>query len=83
MRILIATDGSSFSKAAIARACDFIVPESTAINIVSAVEQAESLTRFAFEPGANLRMKITTAKQHGDGGNGNGNGGRKNGKRRA
>jgi len=38
MRILIATDGLSFSKAAIARACDFIVPESTAINIVSAVE---------------------------------------------
>lgn len=38
MRILIATDGSEFSKAAIARACDFIVPDNTAINIVSAVE---------------------------------------------
>lgn len=38
MRILIATDGSQFSKAAIARACDLIVPESSAINIVSAVE---------------------------------------------
>ena len=39
MRILIATDGSEFSKAAVLESCKYIKdPESTAINVVSVFE---------------------------------------------
>jgi uncharacterized protein YjbI with pentapeptide repeats len=41
-------------------------------SVVGAVEQATELTRFAFEPGANLRMKIGKPKGGGGGGGGGG-----------
>ena len=35
--------------------------------LVGAVEQAPELTRFAFEPGCRLRMKILRARSEPDG----------------
>lgn len=44
MRIIISTDGSDFSRAAIEKCCEIIVaPERTAVKIVSAFEIVESL----------------------------------------
>ena len=41
MKILIATDGSEYSKVAVAEACNFIAePENTEIIVVSAYEDA-------------------------------------------
>jgi hypothetical protein len=41
--------------------------------MVGAVEQPQELTRFGFEPGCQLRMRIMTAKES----SGNGKGGKK------
>ena len=47
MRILITTDGSDFSKAAIEKCCQIVVkPEDTAIKIVSVYELAVPLDAF-------------------------------------
>lgn len=48
MKILIATDGSDYCKAAIAEACNFIVPGETEINVVSA---AERIVPGSIDPG--------------------------------
>ena len=48
MKILIATDGSDYCKAAIAEACKFIVPAETEVNVVSA---AERIVPGSIDPG--------------------------------
>ena len=48
MKILIATDGSGYCKAAIAEACKFIVPGETEINVVST---AERIVPGSIDPG--------------------------------
>ena len=47
MKILIATDGSEYSKAAIAKSCEFIIPDKTSIEVVSV---SEPLQPIALEP---------------------------------
>jgi hypothetical protein len=42
------------------------------------VQQPPELTRFAFEPGCQLRMRISTSNGSGNGGSGNGGSGNGN-----
>jgi hypothetical protein len=66
--------------AAIVGAHQLVVTASGAL--VGAVQQPPELTRFAFEPGCQLRMKIsTTTDRSSQSGGGNGNGGNKSAKR--
>jgi hypothetical protein len=77
----ITINGKFFEKpekkggAAIVGANQLVVTASGAL--VGAVQQPPELTRFAFEPGCQLRMKISTSSQSG----GNGHGGNKSAKR--
>jgi hypothetical protein len=66
-----ATNGKKNSGPAIVGAHQLVVSSKGAM--VGAVQQPAELTRFAFEPGCQLRMRITTAKD----GSGNGKGGKK------
>lgn len=62
MKILIATDGSDYSKAAIVEACKFIAkPDSTEIKIVSAYEDAYPITAEPFALSAEYYQKIEEA----------------------
>jgi uncharacterized protein YjbI with pentapeptide repeats len=68
------------NNAAIVGANQLVVTASGAL--VGAVQQPPELTRFAFEPGCQLRMKISTSSQSAAaGGSGNGGGGNKSAKR--
>jgi len=49
--------------------------------MVGAVQQPQELTKFAFEPGCQLRMRITTSGSNGNGSGGGGGGGAKGGKK--
>ena len=48
MKILIATDGSDFSKAAVIKSCEFIKPEITQIKIISAFEDPPPIAAEPF-----------------------------------
>lgn len=48
MRILIATDGSEFSKAAVEKACEFIIPGRDAVKVIAVFEDAAPIMA---EPG--------------------------------
>lgn len=62
MRILIATDGSDYSKAAVKQACKFVAqPENTEIKVVSAYEDAYPITAEPFALSAEYYQKIEEA----------------------
>ncbi|HQX54279.1 MAG TPA: universal stress protein [Pyrinomonadaceae bacterium] len=62
MKILIATDGSEYSKVAVAEACNFIAePENTEIIVVSAYEDAFPITAEPFALSAEYYQKIEEA----------------------
>ncbi|MBK9215976.1 MAG: universal stress protein [Chloracidobacterium sp.] len=62
MKILIATDGSDYSKAAIEAACeDLVRPESSEILVVSAFEDAPPITAEPFAISAEYYQKIEQA----------------------
>lgn len=62
MKILIAVDGSDYSKAAIDEACALVVrPESTEIKIVSAYEDAYPISAEPFAISADYYQKIDEA----------------------
>ncbi len=62
MRVLIATDGSDYSKAAIAESCRFVIqPDSTEIKVVSAFEDAIPLAAEPFAISAEYYQKMDDA----------------------
>ncbi len=62
MKILIATDGSDYSQAAVIEACRFIAdPENTEIKVVSAYEDAYPITAEPFALSAEYYQKIEEA----------------------
>jgi len=62
MKILIATDGSDYSTAAVAEACKFVAqPETTEIKVVSAYEDAYPITAEPFALSAEYYQKIEEA----------------------
>jgi len=62
MKILIATDGSDYSKAAVKEACKFVAePENTEIKVVSAYEDAYPITAEPFALSAEYYQKIEEA----------------------
>ena len=64
MKILIAVDGSEYSRAAVAEACHLIVkPDSTEIKIISAYEDAYPITAEPFAISADYYQKVDEAVQ--------------------
>ncbi|MEP6947393.1 MAG: universal stress protein [Acidobacteriota bacterium] len=64
MKILIAVDGSEYSKAAVAEACHLIIrPDSTEIKIISAYEDAYPITAEPFAISADYYQKVDEAVQ--------------------
>ena len=61
MRVLIATDGSSFSNAAIEESCRFIRPEETEICVVSSYEDAYPIAAEPFAISAEYYQKVEDA----------------------
>jgi nucleotide-binding universal stress UspA family protein len=62
MKVLIATDGSDYSKAAIAEACRIVIkPDVTEIKVVSAYEDAYPITAEPFALSAEYYQKIDEA----------------------
>jgi nucleotide-binding universal stress UspA family protein len=62
MKILIATDGSDYSKAAIAQACRTVIrPEDSEVLIVSAYEDAYPITAEPFALSAEYYQKLDEA----------------------
>jgi nucleotide-binding universal stress UspA family protein len=61
MRILIGTDGSDFSKAAVAQTCKFFKPGDAEILIVSAYEDAAPIAAEPFAISAEFYQKLEDA----------------------
>ena len=62
MRVLIATDGSDYSKAAIAESCRFVIqPDSTEIMVVSSFEDALPIAAEPFAISAEYYQKMDDA----------------------
>lgn len=61
MKILIATDGSEFSKAAVAEGCKFFKPEDDEVMIVSAYEDAAPIAAEPFAISAEYYQKLEDA----------------------
>lgn len=62
MKILIATDGSEYSKAAVVEACKFVTdPANTEIKVVSAYDDAFPITAEPFALSAEYYQKIEEA----------------------
>ena len=62
MKVLIATDGSDYSKAAVAECCRIVIqPETTEITVVSAYEDAYPITAEPFALSAEYYQKIDEA----------------------
>lgn len=62
MRILIATDGSEYSKAAVEESCRMVIdPDTTEILVVSAYEDAYPLTAEPFAMSAEYYQKLEDA----------------------
>ena len=62
MRILIATDGSEYSKAAIEQSCKMVIdPDTTEILVVSAYEDAYPITAEPFAISAEYYQKLEDA----------------------
>lgn len=62
MKVLIATDGSDYSKAAVAESCRFVIqPDTTEITVVSAYEDAIPIAAEPFALSAEYYQKIDEA----------------------
>ena len=61
MKILIATDGSDFSKAAVAEGCKFLKPQTDEVMIVSAYEDAAPIAAEPFAISAEYYQKLEDA----------------------
>lgn len=62
MRVLVATDGSEYSKMAVAESCRTLIqPETTEITVVSAYEDAYPITAEPFALSAEYYQKIDEA----------------------
>src|SRR4030095_17017679 len=61
MRIVIATDGSEFSKAAVAEGCRFFTPEKDEMMIVSSYEDAAPIAAEPFAISAEYYQKLQDA----------------------
>lgn len=62
MKVLIATDGSDYSKAAVAESCRYVIqPDSTEIMIVSAYEDALPIAAEPFALSAEYYQKMDEA----------------------
>jgi nucleotide-binding universal stress UspA family protein len=61
MKILIATDGSEFSKAAVLEGCKFFKPETDEVMIVSAYEDAAPIAAEPFAISAEYYQKLEDA----------------------
>jgi nucleotide-binding universal stress UspA family protein len=65
MKILIATDGSDFSKAAVRKACEFIVdPAKARIRVVSAYEDSYPIAAEPFAVSADFYQQIIDAARN-------------------
>lgn len=65
MRILVATDGSEYSKAAIEKCCDMIVdPKNTEIKVISAYEDAYPIAAEPFAVSAEFYQHIVDAAEN-------------------
>ena len=64
MRILVATDGSEYSRAAIERCCEMIVdPKNTQVKVVSAFEDAYPIAAEPFAVSAEFYQRIIDAAE--------------------
>jgi nucleotide-binding universal stress UspA family protein len=64
MRVLIATDGSNFSKAAVERACELLIkPAETSVRVVSAFEDTYPIAAEPFAVSADFYQHIIDAAQ--------------------
>lgn len=65
MKILVATDGSEYSKAAIEKCCDLIVdPTNTQVKVVSAFEDAYPIAAEPFAVSAEFYQHIIDAAEN-------------------
>src|SRR5436305_1298853 len=65
MRILVATDGSKYSKMAIEKCCDMVVdPKTTHIKVVSAFEDAYPIAAEPFAISAEFYQHIVDAGEN-------------------
>jgi nucleotide-binding universal stress UspA family protein len=65
MRILVATDGSAYSKAAIEKCCDMVVdPKNTQIRVISAYEDAYPIAAEPFAVSAEFYQHILDAAKN-------------------
>jgi len=65
MRILVATDGSEYSKAAIDKCCDMIVdPKSTKVKVISAYEDAYPIAAEPFAISAEFYQHMIDAAEN-------------------
>jgi nucleotide-binding universal stress UspA family protein len=65
MRILVATDGSEYSKAAIEKCCGLIVdPKTTEIKVISAYEDAYPIAAEPFAVSAQFYQQIVDAAEN-------------------
>ena len=65
MRILVATDGSEYSKAAIEKCCDMIVdPQNTEVKVISAYEDAYPIASEPFAISAEFYQHIIDAAEN-------------------
>jgi len=64
MRILVATDGSDYSKAAIKKCCDIIVdPQNSHVKVVSVYEDAYPIAAEPFAVSAEFYQRIINAAE--------------------
>ncbi len=62
MKVIIAVDGSDYSRVAVDEACNIVIrPESTEIKIISAYEDAQPITAEPFAISAEYYQKIDEA----------------------
>jgi nucleotide-binding universal stress UspA family protein len=65
MRILVATDGSEYSKAAIKKCCDMIVdPQKTHVKVISAYEDAYPIAPEPFAISSEFYQEIINAAEN-------------------
>ena len=65
MRILVATDGSEYSRAAVKKCCDMIVdPKNTFVKVVSAYEDAYPIAAEPFAISAEFYQHIVDAAEN-------------------
>ena len=65
MKILVATDGSEYSKAAVKKCCELIVdPMSTQVKVVAAYEDAYPITAEPFAVSGDFYQHLIDAAEH-------------------